>query len=88
MLVNGPCHLFTLGAKLVAVNGVAQQVMDSAKLLVLVQASLRIYVVQEVVLVATLINVQVPVPMHISGHVLGPVVIALTSAVVREVVRQ
>ena len=43
---------------------------------------------QEVVLVATLIDVQMLVTMHVRSHVLGPVVVALAGAVVREVVRQ
>ena len=83
LAVDVPSLLFTGWAKLVAMDGVAKEVVNGAELLVLVQAGVLVNVVQEVVLVAALEDVQVAVAQHVTGHLFRTVVVALTVAVKR-----
>ena len=85
LAVRGPCHLFALGAELVAVDGVAIEVVNGPEHLVGVQACLRVDGVEEVVGVTALVDVHVAVAVDVLEHLPARGVVAFALAVVGHV---
>ena len=83
-----PCLLFALGPELVAVQGVAIEIMDRPEHLGVVQARAGIDVVHGQVGLAALEDVQVSILVDIAQHLVAAAVVALTVAVKAHVDRQ
>ena len=86
--MNRPRILLALGTERVAVDAVAEHVVNGAELLVLVQSRFGIDIVQELVGIAALEDVEVIVVVQVVQHVLAGGVVALAGAVERHAERQ
>ena len=83
-----PSLFFTLWPKLVAMNSMPIEVMDSTKHFIGVESRLGINLIQKVVWLTALENIQVAVVEDVIQHLLTAVVVAFAIAVKAHVHRQ